>query len=74
MAILIMNPKYSNIFWHQGVKIFKDGMEINAKSVMGIMMLAADKGSVLKFVIDGEGEQLLMAEIEKLFADRFDED
>lgn len=56
------------------VKIIVDGMEINAKSVMGIMMLAADKGTKLRFVVEGDGEQALMDEIERLFKAKFDEE
>ena len=32
----------------------KDGVEVNAKSIMGVLMLAAEKGSEL--VISGEGD------------------
>ena len=46
---------------------------INAKSIMGVMMLAAGKGA--KVVIDCEGERAeeALAAIESLIADKFGE-
>ncbi len=39
------------------IKILKDGLEVNGKSIMGVMMLAAEQGSELEFVVDGVDEQ-----------------
>ncbi|MDR2772654.1 MAG: HPr family phosphocarrier protein [Elusimicrobiota bacterium] len=55
------------------VKIFKDDMEIDAKSVMSILILAADCGSDLKFVINGEDEEEVSKELEKFFNSNFEE-
>jgi phosphocarrier protein HPr len=49
------------------------GREINAKSIMGLMMLAAGKGSELLFKADGPDEQAAADAIAALFADRFGE-
>ena len=50
------------------------GRQINAKSIMGLMMLAAGRGTVLKASADGPDEDAAMAALEELFARRFDED
>lgn len=49
------------------------GKTINAKSIMGLMMLAAGRGSVLRATADGPDEHAAMAALEALFARRFDE-
>ncbi len=56
------------------IHLNKDGVEINAKSIMGVMMLAAEKGSSVVVTASGEDEQLAIAAIEALFASKFDED
>lgn len=54
--------------------IEKDGMKVNGKSIMGVMMLAAEFNSKLVLIADGVDETYLLDEITKLFASRFDED
>ena len=54
--------------------IRKDDMEINGKSVMGIMMLAAGYMTKLELIIDGVDEQEFMDEIVSLFENKFGED
>ncbi|HEX38219.1 MAG TPA: HPr family phosphocarrier protein [Candidatus Cloacimonetes bacterium] len=54
--------------------IRKDDMEINGKSVMGIMMLGAGQGTELELVFDGVDEDELMEEIVELFKDKFGEE
>ena len=51
----------------------KDGLEINAKSIIGVMTLAAEQGSVLLLRFDGEDEQEACAAIVGLFERGFDE-
>ena len=46
---------------------------INAKSIMGVMMLAASKGSSVGIEVDGEDEAEAMDTIVELIADRFGE-
>lgn len=46
---------------------------VNAKSIMGVMMLAASKGSSVGIEIDGEDEAAAMDAIVTLIADRFGE-
>lgn len=54
--------------------IEKDGMRINGKSIMGVMMLAAEMNSQLLLVADGVDEAYLLEEITGMFKSRFGED
>ena len=54
--------------------IEKDGMKINGKSIMGVMMLAAEGGCTIDLVADGVDEDYLLEEIQELIASKFDED
>ena len=53
--------------------IIKDGMEINGKSIIGVMTLAAEQGSSLLLRFEGEDEQEAAREIVGLFERGFDE-
>ncbi|MFZ5497341.1 MAG: HPr family phosphocarrier protein [Verrucomicrobiota bacterium] len=55
------------------VHVEKDDEQVNGKSIMGLMMLAAAKGSKVKFVATGPDAEQMLAEIEALFAKKFDE-
>ncbi len=54
--------------------IKKDAEEVNGKSIMGIMTLAAGKGVVLKFTAVGPDAKEAMDAIEKLIESKFDEE
>lgn len=54
--------------------IEKDGLEVNGKSIMGVMMLAAECGAVLRLRADGVDEEYLLNEIEALINSGFGED
>lgn len=56
------------------VKIIKDGVEVDAKSIMGVMMLAAECGAVLQIQFDGADEEKAAAAITALFENKFNED
>ena len=56
-----------------GIWISRNGRRVNAKSIMGVMMLAAGLGATVEIETDGEDEQAAMDTIEKLFADKFGE-
>lgn len=56
------------------IKIIKDKMEVNAKSIMGIMTLAAGKGSVITIITNGSDEAQALAAIAELFLKKFDEE
>ena len=51
----------------------KGPRRINAKSIMGVMMLAAGKGSQVVVEADGDDEQVALDAILKLIADKFGE-
>ncbi|HEY4556523.1 MAG TPA: HPr family phosphocarrier protein [Lysobacter sp.] len=50
------------------------GREINAKSIMGVMLLAAGQGTQVKLRVDGEDEAAAADAVQALFERRFDED
>ncbi|MBK6909537.1 MAG: HPr family phosphocarrier protein [bacterium] len=56
------------------VYLLKDGMRVNGKSIMGVMMLAAARGSTLVLEAIGDDEQQLIDELIKLFENKFYED
>jgi phosphocarrier protein len=53
--------------------ISKDGMNINGKSIIGVMTLAAEMGSEVTLTFDGEDEELAASEITDYFERGFDE-
>lgn len=55
------------------VLVEKDDEEVNGKSIMGLMMLAAGKGSKVKFSTTGNDGGPMLDELEQLFARKFDE-
>ena len=55
------------------ITLAKDGLEVDGKSIMGIMMLAASKGSTVLLQANGEDEELAAEGMEKLFMNRFGE-
>ena len=50
------------------------GREVNAKSIMGVMLLAAGQGTPVVLQADGEDEQAAIDAAAALFERRFDED
>ncbi|MEW6050437.1 MAG: HPr family phosphocarrier protein [Candidatus Zixiibacteriota bacterium] len=55
------------------VYITKDDLRVNGKSIMGVMMLAAEMGSDLTIEANGEDENQALAEILKVIASGFGE-
>ena len=53
--------------------IERNGRRVNAKSIMGVMMLAASKGSKIQLETSGEDEQPAMDALFALISDRFGE-
>lgn len=60
--------------FHSEVWVEKDGEKVNGKSIMGLMMLAAGKGSVLRITAEGEDAVTVMQELEHLVSTRFGEE
>ena len=56
------------------IEIEKDGKRINGKSIMGVMMLAASKGSTITLHAAGDDEQVSIDRLCQLINDRFNED
>jgi len=61
--------KYKADIW-----VEKDGEQVNGKSIMGLMMLAAGCGSKLNVTCTGQDAEKALQEIEGLIQRRFDED
>ena len=55
------------------VWLLRNGRRVNAKSIMGVMMLAAGKGSTITIDAEGEDAEAALAALQKLIADKFDE-
>lgn len=59
---------------HCEIMVEKDGEEVNGKSIMGLMMLAAGCGSKLKITAQGADAEDAIREIEKIVLRKFDEE
>jgi phosphocarrier protein HPr len=53
--------------------VSRSGRRVNAKSIMGVMMLAAGKGSQVLLEAEGTDADAALAALSKLIADRFGE-
>ena len=60
--------KFASSIW-----LTRNGRRVNAKSMMGVIMLAAGLGSTVALEADGEDESEAMDTLAKLFADKFGE-
>ena len=56
------------------IQVEKDGEEINGKSIMGLMLLAAGCGSRLKVTVTGGDANEMIKALEELIARKFDEE
>ena len=54
------------------IYLLKDGMEVNGKSIMGVMMLAAEPESEVVIKADGEDEVQAVEELVRVIEGRFD--
>src|SRR5438445_240327 len=61
--------RYRSEIW-----VAKEGEEVNGKSIMGLMMLAAGQGSKLRIRCEGPDAEKAMEELEQLINARFNED
>jgi phosphocarrier protein len=55
------------------VWLSRNGRRVNAKSIMGVMMLAAAKGAMISIEVDGPDEEQAMSALVELISDRFGE-
>ena len=65
--------KLANTFKSE-ILVAKDGLEVNGKSIMGVMMLAAEKGSILQIRAIGVDAQEAVEALAALVARGFGED
>ena len=56
------------------ITIEKDGLEVNGKSIMGILMLAASKGSKITLKVEGKDSVQALQTIGKLIDNKFGEE
>ena len=59
--------------YQSDVQMSRNGRKVNAKSIMGVMMLAAGKGSKVLVEVDGPDEAVAMDAIVALIGDYFGE-
>ena len=55
------------------IRVSKDGREVSGKSIMGVMMLAAARGSRIEVSAEGEDAEAALDALEELVRDRFGE-
>ena len=67
MIVRAANKYESDMFFE------KDDEQVNGKSIMGLMMLAASKGSEIKAIASGQDAKQALDELETLFESKFDE-
>lgn len=60
--------QYKSSIW-----LVRNGRRVNAKSIMGVMMLAAAKGATVGIETEGPDEEAAMNALNGLIANRFDE-
>lgn len=56
------------------IQIKRQQREVNGKSIMGVMLLAAGKGTEIELTVSGTDEVDALEELTKLIANRFGED
>jgi phosphotransferase system HPr (HPr) family protein len=64
----------TTVKFKSNVIVEKDGKEINAKSIIGVLSLGAEKGSKIIIKIEGEDEQEAMKALKELVHNNFGED
>ncbi|AAC65564.1 MULTISPECIES: HPr family phosphocarrier protein [Treponema] len=56
------------------IMLVRDTIRVNAKSIMGVMAMAAGCGSELELVVEGPDEVAALSAIERLFQNKFEEE
>ena len=59
--------------FHSEIWLARSGRRVNAKSIMGVMMLAAGKGSTISIEAEGADAEQAIAALAVLIANKFDE-
>jgi len=55
------------------IRVGRGNQEINGKSIMGLMMLAANQGSIINIITSGNDEKEAIQKLEELVQQRFGE-
>ena len=55
------------------IQLRRGNRTVNGKSIMGVMLLAASKGTVLELIAEGEDASSALAALEELVSDKFGE-
>lgn len=66
--VKVANRYQSSIF------VQKDATRVNGKSIMGVLMLAASKGSKIEISAEGDDSKDALTALEKLIEDKFGEE
>jgi len=56
------------------VFLIRDGQRVNCRSILGVMLLAAEYGSTVRFEVSGEDEIEVMRKLTELVVNKFGED
>lgn len=56
------------------INVSRNGQRVNGKSIMGVMMLAASKGTQITICAEGADEDLAIEALAKLVSERFGEE
>jgi len=65
--------KIANRF-RSNITVKKESIAVNGKSIMGVLMLAAAKGTKIEIIVDGDDAEQAINELSKLIEDKFGED
>jgi len=60
--------------FRSSVRIRREDEEVDGKSILGILLLAASNGTVIQLTVEGDDEVEASRAVEELIARRFDED
>lgn len=60
--------------YNSDISLSRDEMKVNAKSIMGVMMLAAEKGAEVEIEAVGNDAEEAVAAVKELFIRKFDEE
>lgn len=56
------------------IELKKGDQVVNGKSIMGVMMLAASKGTEIEIIVNGDDEEAMLDAVVELINNRFDEE
>jgi len=59
---------------HSEITVEKDGQVVNGKSIMGVLLLVASKGTRIKVTAEGDDAEAALAALSQLVRDKFGED